>query len=35
MWTTEFFLEEDERALQRAHELAARFGFLPAASRTS
>jgi len=35
LWYHRSCLEEGKRALQRAHELAARFGFLPADSRTS
>ena len=34
LWYHRPCLEEGTRALQRAHELAARFGFVPADSRT-
>ena len=35
LWYHRACLEEGTRALQRAHELAARFGFVPADTRTS
>ena len=35
LWYHRSCLEEGKRALQRAHELAARFGVAPADSRTS
>jgi hypothetical protein len=35
LWYHRPCLEEGTRALQRAHELAARFGLVPADSRTS
>ena len=35
LWYHRTCLEEGTRALQRAQELAARFGFVPADSRTS
>jgi recombinational DNA repair protein (RecF pathway) len=35
LWYHRACLEEGKRALQRAHELAARFGLVPVDSRTS